>query len=493
MKITTQNINIDHFWNELISNSQVNIDPSVFSIVQKNRDYLAQRLAKSSDPIYGINTGFGSLCNVQIKPEEMEELQHNLVVSHACGTGDLVPQEIVKTIFILKLVNLSKGYSGVRVELLKRLQAYFNKGISPIIYQLGSLGASGDLAPLAHLSLPLLGVGDVLLNGEKFSAKDALNAIGEKTLALSYKEGLALLNGTQFSLAYALHATKEADRLYKIANVTAAISMMAFNCILDPYHPSLHKVRGQKGQMTAAADIFEILKASNLASLANKSVQDPYSFRCTPQVHGASKTAIDHIKEIVEIEINAVTDNPTVFEDEDMVLSGGNFHAQPLALPMDYLAMALAEIGNISERRTYKLINGERELPAYLAKNPGLESGYMICQYTAASIVSQNKQLANPACTDSIVSSKGQEDHVSMAANAGTKLYRIVENLYRIISIEFMIATSALEYRSGLELPVGISELVKKYREEVSVPDGDIYLSPEMHNTETFLKNNFSY
>ncbi|MCL4140747.1 UNVERIFIED_CONTAM: hypothetical protein GTU68_029902 [Idotea baltica] len=410
-------------------------------------------------------------------------------MSHACGVGDEVPSEIVRTMLALKINNLSQGYSGVRWELVERLQRLFNEEIYPVVYQLGSLGASGDLAPLAHLSLPIIGMGEVNYKGEKREAKGVLQELKIEPMTLSFKEGLALLNGTQFSLAYALHSIQHAKKILKIANLTAALSCISYVCKTDPFHPSLSRIRKHQGQIDVAKKMFQLMTDSKLSETIY-SVQDPYSFRCVPQVHGASNSAINHVAEIVGNEINAVTDNPNVFDEEDMILIGGNFHAQLLALPLDYLAIALSELGSISERRSYKLINGDRGLPSYLADNAGLHSGFMICQYTAASIASQNKQLCTPASVDSIVSSKGQEDHVSMAANGATKLYRVVENTYRLMAIEWMLAAQAIEYRDDITLAPELKNLFELYRKEVPKLTVDRYLSPDILKTEQFLRKN---
>lgn len=487
--LSEQKESIQDFWKGLLEANQIELTEGLKNKIQKNRQYLEDRLETKKEALYGINTGFGSLCNIEIKEDELSDLQHNLVMSHACGVGEEVPVDIVRTMLALKINNLSQGYSGVRLVLIESLINMFNAEIYPVVYQLGSLGASGDLAPLAHLSLPLIGMGEVNYKGMKMEAQKAFDQAGLQSLKLSFKEGLALLNGTQFSLAYALHAVEDAHKLLKIANYTAAISAISFACKTDPYHPSLSRIRNHSGQQEVAGIIYQLMNDCSLSKTVH-SVQDPYSFRCVPQVHGASKIAIDHVEHIVENEINAVTDNPNIFDEEDLILIGGNFHAQILALPLDYLCIALSELGSISERRTYKLINGERGLPAYLADNAGLHSGFMICQYTAASVVSQNKQLCTPASVDSIVSSKGQEDHVSMAANAGTKIFRVVNNIYSILSIEWMIACQALEYRKDVSLSPELQSLFDSFRTKVPKLTVDRYLAPDIKSTEVFLRNN---
>lgn len=455
--------------------------------IQHCRTYLDQKLSSSEQLFYGINTGFGSLCNIRISGDERLNLQENLVRSHACGTGEEVPEEIVKIMLLLKIKNMSQGYSGVRLELVEMLVRFYNEGIYPVVYQQGSLGASGDLAPLAHLSLPLIGEGEVNYKGKRRKAKKVLKKLGIKPLVLEAKEGLALLNGTQFSTSYACWCLLKAEDLLEIANLTAAASIDGFDCGLSPFDGRLHKIRPHKGQVTVAQRILELLQDSEIALAEKTNVQDPYAFRCVPQVHGASLDAILHTLSVVETEINSVTDNPNIFPDDDAILSGGNFHAQPIALVLDYLAIAMAELGSISERRVYQLISGQRGLPAFLTQNPGLNSGVMIMQYTAASIVSQSKQLCTPASVDSIVSCNGQEDHVSMAANAATKMYRVINNLERLLAIEFMIAMQALEYR-----PLKSSELIEKineeYRQFVPKLEEDRILSKDIHITIDYLR-----
>ncbi|MEK7255787.1 MAG: histidine ammonia-lyase, partial [Bacteroidota bacterium] len=429
------------------------------------------------------NTGFGALCNVRIENHELEQLQLNLVMSHACGMGEEAPQEIVRLMLLLKIQGLSLGYSGVRVETVQRLVDFFNHDILPVIFQQGSLGASGDLAPLAHLSLPLLGLGEVRWRGERIPAKDVLEKMNWRPIRLQSKEGLALLNGTQFCAAYATWCLLEGKRLLDLANLCAALSLDAFDCRLSPFEEILHKIRPHRGQLAVAEVIRNLLNDSEIAASKKTNVQDPYSFRCVPQVHGASFDALAHVENVVATEINSVTDNPTIFPMEDAILSGGNFHAQPLALALDYLAIALAEIGSISERRTFQLISGQRGLPPFLVKNGGLNSGLMIPQYTAASIVSQNKQLCTPASVDSIVSSNGQEDHVSMGANAATKAWRVVKNLERVLAIEFLTAAQAMEFRRPGRTSQVLERMLENYRKVVPSLEHDRVLSKDMEET----------
>jgi len=455
--------------------------------IQKCRTYLDDKMAKNEAPIYGINTGFGSLCNVKISNENLSKLQENLVKSHACGTGEEVPQEIVKIMLLLKVQSLSYGHSGVQLETVERLVAFYNNGILPVIYNQGSLGASGDLAPLAHLSLPLLGEGEVNFDGFRQPAGKVLEKMGWKPLVLQSKEGLALLNGTQFMSAYGCYILLKAMKYSYLADVIAAVSLEGFDGRIEPFNELIHYVRPHKGQIVTAKRMTDLLEDSEIIAQAKQHVQDPYSFRCIPQVHGASKDTIDYVKKVFKTEINSVTDNPNIFVGEDSILSGGNFHGQPLALALDFLAIALAELGSISERRTYQLISGLRGLPPFLVSNAGLNSGFMIPQYTAASIASQNKQLATPASVDSIVSSNGQEDHVSMGANAATKCLRIMDNLERILAIELMNASQAIEFRRPLHSSDFIEMFLKSYREEVPLVKEDRILHYDIENSVLFL------
>ncbi len=474
---------------KIVSNNyKIALSEESKSQINKCRNYLDQKLKQSDSLFYGINTGFGSLCNIRISENEIERLQIRLVVSHACGMGNEVPHNIVKLMLLLKVQSLSYGFSGAHLDTIQRLIDFYNNDIIPVVFQLGSLGASGDLAPLAHLSLPLIGMGSVYYKGEKMESSQVLEKFNWNPLRLHSKEGLALLNGTQFSASYMTWSIIESNRLLKLANLTAAISIDAFDCGLTPFDERLHKIRPHSGQVKTAAFILDVLQDSELANSKKENVQDPYSFRCVPQVHGASMDAIKYAEKVLLTEINAVTDNPIVFPDDDAILSGGNFHAQPLALSLDFLAIAVAELGSISERRPYQLISGIRGLPPFLSPDAGLNSGLMIPQYTAASIVSQNKQLCTPASIDSIVSSNGQEDHVSMAANAATKAYQVINNVERMIAIEFMTAAQALEFRRPKKSSGFIENIIHGYRKVVAPLEDDRLLSEDMHKTVSFLK-----
>lgn len=469
------------------SKSPVGFSKPALKNIQNCREFLDKKLAKQKEPVYGINTGFGSLCNVIIPQKDLQQLQENLVRSHACGMGEEVPQEIVKIMLLLKIRNFIYGKSAVSVETAERMLYFYNNDILPVIYQQGSLGASGDLAPLAHLTLPLLGEGEVNYKGQRTNTADLYKKLKLKPLKLRSKEGLALLNGTQFMSAYAVWCLIRSNHLNTLADFNGAVALDAFLGRTEPFSEGIQLVRPHKGQIETGKAVLKFLKGSKIAATKKEAVQDPYSFRCIPQVHGATKDVVRHVTEVIETEINSVTDNPTVFPESDEIISGGNFHGQPLALALDYLAMAIAELGSISERRTYQLISGTRKLPPFLVAKPGINSGFMIPQYTAASIVSQSKQLCTPASVDSIVSSNGQEDHVSMGANAATKCYRVVENTYKVLAIEFMNAAQALEFRRPLKSSPFIEKTVSAYRKKVAFIENDKIMFTEIDNTLNFV------
>jgi histidine ammonia-lyase len=452
------------------------------------RDYLDNKLANTTQPLYGINTGFGSLYNKHISKEDLGRLQENLVMSHACGMGPEIPQEIVRLMLFLKVQSLSYGNSGVQLDTVQRLADLFNNGIYPCVYEMGSLGASGDLAPLAHLTLPLIGMGQVNFGGKRYTSKEILEQFKWSPIGFKAKEGLALLNGTQFMGAFGTWSVIHADRLLRLANKIGALSLDTFDGRIEPFDKKVHAIRPQKGQAKVAAAVQKLLAGSQLIAQKKKHVQDPYSFRCIPQVHGASLDAIDYVTNVMLAEVNGVTDNPNIFPADDEIISAGNFHGQPLALALDFLSMAVAELGSISERRTYQLISGARDLPNYLVANPGINSGLMIPQYTAASLVSQNKQLCTPASVDSIVSSNGQEDHVSMGANAALKAYRVVNNVFSILAIELVTAAQALHFRRPLQTSPALEEFTNTFRAIVPFIEKDRLLHTDLVNTEKFLK-----
>ncbi len=456
--------------------------------VNKCRNYLDEKGIDPSRPVYGVTTGFGSLCDISISHDELSQLQHNLMMSHACGTGPEVRPEIVKLMLLLKIQSLSYGYSGVQLATVQRLIDMYNNDVLPIVYEQGSLGASGDLAPLAHLCLPLIGMGEVEYKGERRGAAELWKELGWQPIQLQSKEGLALLNGTQFMSAHAVWSLLRCAELSDWADIIGATSLDAFDGRIEPFLPQVHAVRAHAGQAETAAKFREHLEGSELISRHKEHVQDPYSFRCIPQVHGAVKDTIRYVKSVIETEINSATDNPTVFPDEDLIISAGNFHGEPLALTMDFLALAISELANISERRIYKLISGKRGLPQFLVAKPGLNSGFMIPQYTAASIVSQNKGLCHPASADSIPSSQGQEDHVSMGANAATKLVRVVENVERVLAIELFNAAQAIEFRHPARSSRTIEKMLAAYREVVPFVTDDTYMHPLIEKTVEFMR-----
>lgn len=473
-----------------VANSDTDLELSTEASerIEKCRQYLEGKLEVQESPIYGINTGFGSLYNVTIDGKDLERLQENLVRSHACGTGEDMPANIVRMMLFLKAQSLSYGHSGVRQELVNQIVKYYNAGLIPRVYQQGSLGASGDLAPLAHLALTLMGEGE-LLQGKRWKpAAEVLAKHNLKGIQLKSKEGLALLNGTQFMLATAVSLYFELLKISYLSDLISAISLEGFDGRLEPFDHSIHAVRNHSGQIETAARIREFLDGSEMIKRHKEHVQDPYSFRCIPQVHGASKDAARYVAQVLESEMNAVTDNPTIFPDEDKIISGGNFHGQTLAIALDTFAIACAELGSISERRTYLLISGQRDLPAFLVKKPGLNSGLMIAQYTAASIVSQNKQYCTPASVDSIVSSNGQEDHVSMGANAATKAMKVVNNLKKVLAIELITASQALHFRKEASSDF-LQNFVQTFREDVPIIEEDRILSKDIAKAIEFIEN----
>jgi histidine ammonia-lyase len=474
--------------NLLQYNQQVSITFDAHERIVKCRAYLDKKLASSDELFYGINTGFGFLQNVKIDKDQLTQLQSNLLKSHACGMGEEVPADIVKLMLMLKIKSLSYGHSGVQIDTVNRLMDMYNNNVLPVIYTQGSLGASGDLAPLSHMSLPLIGLGEVYHNGVKFPAEVVLDDLDWEPIKLQSKEGLALINGTQFMSAYGLHHLIQAERLLNWANIIAAISFDAFDCLTEPLNENIHRIRPHSGQVSTAKKMRELLSGSAIASQKKAQVQDPYSFRCIPQVHGATQDTVDYVQRIFMTEINSVTDNPNIFPDEDLIVSGGNFHGQPLALALDFLAIAMSELGSISERRTYQLIGGQRGLPAFLVKDPGLNSGFMIPQYTAAGIVSENKQLCTPASVDSIPSSNNQEDHVSMGANAATKCKRVIDNVEKVLAIELLSAVQAIEFRKPLKTSPQLQAVIDAFRKVVSFNEADRILHDDMKLAVEFIR-----
>lgn len=487
LSLDSQHTSFQQVKDLLLLNQQVDISAAATKAIEDCRTYLDNKIEDGKGLFYGINTGFGYLQDVKIDHQQLEELQSNLLQSHACGMGEEVPGDIVKLMLALKIKSLSYGHSGVQSDTVNRLITMYNEDMLPVIYTQGSLGASGDLAPLSHLSLPLIGMGEVNYDGMKMPASAALNLLGLHPVKLQSKEGLALINGTQFMSAYGLHNLIQAERLLQWADVIAAISFDAFDCVAEPLHEKIHSIRPHKGQVHTAKNLLQLLSGSEIIAQKKKQVQDPYSFRCVPQVHGATKDTFDYVLDIFIREINSVTDNPNIFPDEDLILSGGNFHGQPLALALDFLSIAMSELANISERRTYQLISGQHELPLFLVKQPGLHSGFMIPQYTAAGIVSENKQLCTPSSVDSISSSNNQEDHVSMGANGATKCKRVVDNVEKVLAIELLTAIQALEFRRPLKSSSYIEQIVTAFRKEVSFNDADRVLHQDMMKAVQFI------
>lgn len=462
------------------------LSEAVIQKIKKCRSYLDTKTKSISNPIYGVNTGFGALYNVKINDRNLQKLQENLVMSHACGTGDEVPCEIVKLMILFKIQALSHGHSGVQLATVERLIAFYNKEIIPVVYEQGSLGASGDLSPLAHLSLPLIGLGEVYYKNEKIAAEKLLKFFSWDKIKLQSKEGLALLNGTQFMAAHGIYTLLKVHKLSYLADVIGTISLEGFDGRIEPFNELIHRARPHNGQLKTASRIKDLLKDSQLISQDKQHVQDPYSFRCMPQVHGATKDTIRFVTKTFLTEVNSVTDNPNIFVEEDEIVSGGNFHGQPLALGLDFLAIAISELGNISERRTYQLVSGHRHLPPFLVSNPGLNSGFMIPQYTAASIVSQNKQYATPASVDSIESSNGQEDHVSMGANAAIKCKKVVDNLQTILAIELFTASQALSFTQAKSSPF-IESIVGLFRQKIPIVKEDRVMHYDIVKASEFI------
>jgi histidine ammonia-lyase len=458
--------------------------------IENCRQYLDKKTGDAQARYYGINTGFGYLQDVGIDASQLRQLQVNLLRSHACGMGQPVPNEIVRLMLMLKVKSLCYGHSGVQLATVQRLVDMHNSGLLPLVFTQGSLGASGDLAPLSHLSLPLIGEGELIWEGKRTAAATVLQQLGWPVLQLHSKEGLALINGTQFMRAYGIYCLQKAQRLLQWADAIAALSFDAFNCSLSPLHPLVHKIRPHAGQVHTAQQLLQFLEGSELANASKKAVQDPYSFRCAPQVHGASKDTFAYVQSVFMTEVNAVTDNPNIFPDEDEIVSGGNFHGQPLALALDFLSIALSEIGNISERRTYQLISGQRDLPLFLVQDAGLNSGLMIPQYTAAGLVSENKQLCTPASVDSISSSNNQEDHVSMGANAATQCKSVMDNVEKILAIEWLTACQAIAFRRPGKTSPFLEKLVDSFRQKVSFNTADRLLHYDMMEAVAFIGNN---
>lgn len=454
--------------------AKIKLAESAIESIKKSRA-IVDNIVNSNSVVYGITTGFGSLCRVHISKEDCSQLQENLIRTHSCGFGKPFSREATRAMMLIRANALVKGYSGIRLETLETLINMINKGVHPYIPEKGSLGASGDLAPLSHMVLPMLGLGDAEYEGQLLTGKEAMDKAGIPIIALQAKEGLALINGTPVLTAVGALALWEGMCLLKLSDVAAALSAEAMSGIINAYDERIYTIRPHKGQLDTAHNMRELLKGSTyITQQGELRVQDPYSLRCVPQVHGASKDALAFVKEKVDIEINSVTDNPIILPDGD-VISGGNFHGEPMALPFDFLGIGLAEIANISERRLERLLNNSLSgFPSFLVKHSGLNSGFMITQYAAAALVSENKVLAHPASVDSIPSCENQEDLVSMGAHAGRKAGEIAENVRRVVATEILAACQAIDLRedSG-QLGVGTAAAYKAVRESNKFIDYD--------------------
>lgn len=487
-KISAEHLSIERIGEIVYGGYQIQLSYDAQKRIVECRKYLDRKIEETTSPIYGVTTGFGSLCNVSIGPDYLAQLQINLMMSHACGTGDRVPNDIVKIMLLLKIQSLSYGFSGCQLVTVNRLIDFFNNDVYPVVYMQGSLGASGDLVPLAHLTLPLVGLGEVEYQGEVITGAELLQKLEWQPIQLASKEGLALLNGTQNMSAFAVWALLQSHRLSEWADRIAAMSLDAYYGLTAPFIDAVHQVRPHKGQIATAARMRQLLEGSEIVEKPKQYVQDPYSFRCIPQVHGTVKDTIDYVASAVDVEVNSATDNPTVCPDDDLIISAGNFHGEPIAMPMDFLAIALCELANISERRIYKLVSGTRGLPSFLVANPGVNSGFMITQYAAASVVSLNKTLSTPSSVDSIPSSQGQEDHVSMGANAAIKLYKVVLNTERVLAIELFNAAQALDFRRPLKSSPAVEALHDSYRKVVPFIVNDEVMYPHIAKSVEFLR-----
>ncbi len=467
------------------------LSEKAIAAVNKARAYVDEKLEKG-EIIYGLTTGFGKFSDRFIPREDTAALQKNLIISHSCGMGDPYPTEVVRGAMLLRINALARGNSGIRLETLETLINMLNKCVHPVIPQKGSLGASGDLAPLSHIVLVMLGEGEAEYKGEVMSGKAAMEKAGIKTIELSAKEGLALINGTQIMTSMAALLCHDARLLAKTADIALAMTGEALNAITKAFDPKVHLVRGHKGQIESAENMARLLEDSKLSARVQPGkVQDAYSLRCAPQVHGASRDAIDYVYAAVEREINAVTDNPIVFSDEDDVISAGNFHGQPMALAMDFLAIAMAELSNISERRTERLVNPQLSagLPAFLTEDGGVNSGFMIVQYSAASMVSENKVYCHPASVDSIPSSANQEDHVSMGTTAARKARMVLDNVQKVLGIELFCASQGIYFRGEDKLATATDALYKHIRKSVSPVKEDRVMYTELAKFDRMVKN----
>ena len=453
-----------------LNGAKVRIYPKAVGKIKKCREYV-EKMVDAGQTVYGINTGFGSLCRERISKKDIEHMQANLVVSHAVSVGPIFSEEEVRAIMLLRANVLTKGFSGVRSEVVQTLVEMINKGVHPVIPEKGSVGASGDLAPLAFMTLPIMGKGWAMYEGRIMEGRKAFTKAGISPLVLCAKEGLALINGTCVMTAIGVLSLLKAERLADLADMAGAMSMEAALCTPVAFDPNVQKVRKHKGQRKSAENLVRLTRQSGIREFhkACPKVQDPYSFRCMPQVHGAVRDALNYVRSVLEIEINSATDNPLIFPDQNKVISAGNFHGEPVALALDFLGISVSELANISERRIAALMNPEISgLPAFLTKEPGLNSGFMMAQTTAAALVSENKCLAHPASVDSIPTSNNQEDHVSMGTIAARKAREVIANTEDVLAIEFLTASQGLDFRAPLKPGIGTGEIHRKVRQTIA-------------------------
>lgn len=488
--LTGNALTLEQMKDILYGKVKVAIDEQAKARVVKSRAAVDQ-IVKDGRIVYGINTGFGKFCDVVIDEGEVNTLQLNLIRSHACGLGDSFAEPIARAMLVLRLNALLKGFSGIRLDVLERLALYINEGIHPIIPQQGSLGASGDLAPLSHLALTIVGEGEVTYNGERHMTADVLATLQIEALDLRAKEGLALINGTQAMTAQGVVNYIEAEQLAYASEWIAAMTLESLQGIRDAFHPAVHEARGMQEQMQVAERMRDWFDDSQLMTDQGElRVQDPYSLRCIPQIHGASWQVLGYVKEKLELEMNAATDNPLIFDDGGLVISGGNFHGQPVAFAMDFLKIGMAELANVSERRIERLVNPHLSegLPPFLSAKPGLQSGAMILQYSAASIVSENKTLAHPASVDSIPSSANQEDHVSMGTTGARHAYQIIGNVRKVLAIEAFCAAQAVEYRGVEKMAPKTKRKWEEIRAIVPSLTEDRFMGHDLANIQTLLQ-----
>jgi histidine ammonia-lyase len=491
--IDGENLTLEQVEEVALGKAQVKINPKAISKINKCRKYV-EKIVEEQKTVYGINTGFGKLCRVRISKKDIEKLQENLVLSHAISVGPVFCEEEVRAIMLLRANVLAKGYSGVRLELIQTLVDMINKGVHPMIPEKGSVGASGDLAPLAFIALVMMGKGWVFYKGRLMEGRRGLKNAGISSLKFSAKEGIALINGTCVMTALGVSSLLEAERLVELADMAGALSLEAALATPVAFDENIQKVRAYKGQREVARNLINLTRQSQIREFhkACPKVQDPYSFRCMPQVHGAVRDALSYVRSILNTEINSATDNPLIFPDEDKVISGGNFHGEPVALALDFLGIACSELASISERRIAALINPEiSDLPAFLAKEPGLNSGFMIAQIVAASLVSENKTLSHPASVDSIPTSNNQEDHVSMGTIAARKAREIVNNTEEVLAIEFLAASQGIYFRAPLKPGIDTGKIYNQIRKMIPPVTKDRLLVGDLVKMKELMRTGF--